>query len=251
MAGQMTFPIAGREGRNGAARPAAPVSLALPASPAAPTVETPAPPTPPAGPTPPAPEAGRPQLGKAPAPKAAAKKEPAARRAPAKKPTAPAPRPTATKPAYRSAEDVVFAVTGYAVAVTAVVVSYSHTYEVADMAGQGWRSILLPVSVDALALVSVMAERRCRRLELSPDRLVTGALVLSVVASLSANVVAADPTVVDRTVLRWVVGAWSPLAFLLAELVIKQWHRAGAGVHTARSGASPSPSKPKETARRG
>ena len=139
-----------------------------------------------------------------------------------------------------------FAVAGYAVALAAVLVSLSHMFEVAHMAGQSWRSFLLPVSVDGLALVSVMAVRRCRRQGITPDRLVVGSLVLSVAASLAANVFASDPELVDVAHLRWVVGAWPPVAFLLAELVIKQWHRAGAGVQPSRPGASPNPtSKPR------
>jgi hypothetical protein len=116
-------------------------------------------------------------------------------------------------------------------------------YEVAHLAGQDWRSFLLPVSVDALALVSSMAVRRCRRLGLAPGLLVWVSLVVSVAASLAANLAAANPDLVELSELRWAVGAWPPVAFLLAELVIKQWHRAGAGVQprTSRPGASPNP----------
>jgi hypothetical protein len=172
----------------------------------------------------------------------------AAKKAPAKKPASSSTttaRPTARKAKGRSvSEEHVFAVAGYAVALAAVLVSLSHMFEVAHLAGQSWRSFLLPVSVDGLALVSVMAVRRCRRQGLTPDRLVIGSLVLSVTASLAANVIASDPELVDEAHLRWVVGAWPPVAFLLAELVIKQWHRAGAGVpSTSRPGASPNPTK--------
>jgi len=153
--------------------------------------------------------------------------------------------PTRKTRRRRVGEEQVFAVAGYAVALAAVLVSLSHMFEVAHMAGQSWRSFLLPVSVDGLALVSVMAVRRCRRQGITPDRLVVGSLVLSVAASLAANVFASDPELVDVAHLRWVVGAWPPVAFLLAELVIKQWHRAGAGVQPSRPGASPNPTKPR------
>ena len=210
---------------------------------AAPAVaDVPAPITP--APEPPAAPKAKPRT-------ATAKKTPAKKRA-AKKPTpgdaqAPA-RARAGKAKGRSvSEEHVFAVAGYAVALAAVLVSLSHMYDVAHLAGQSWRSFLLPVSVDGLALVSVMAVRRCRRQGLTPDRLVIGSLVLSVAASLAANVIASDPSLVDEAHMRWVVGAWPPVAFLLAELVIKQWHRAGAGVpSTSRPGASPNPtSKPR------
>jgi hypothetical protein len=187
-------------------------------------------------PSPPKPK--HPTGKKAPAKKAAAKK-PATGKVTAQARTPKAKRRSVT-------EEHVFAVAGYAVALAAVLVSLSHMFEVAHLAGQSWRSFLLPVSVDGLALVSVMAVRRCRRVGLTPDRLVVGSLVLSVAASLAANVIASDPDLVEVAHLRWVVGAWPPVAFLLAELVIKQWHRAGAGVRSSRPGASPNPtSKPR------
>lgn len=174
-------------------------------------------------------------------------RKPAAKKAPAKKVAKRPPATPVRKPTRRRfGEEQVFAVAGYAVALAAVLVSLSHMFEVAHLAGQSWRSFLLPVSVDGLALVSVMAVRRCRRQGITPDRLVVGSLVLSVTASLAANVIASDPSLVDVSHLRWVVGAWPPVAFLLAELVIKQWHRAGAGVQPSRPGASPNPtSKPR------
>lgn len=239
-------------GSNGA-RPG-PALSTLPGLAPAPPAPRPAPTAAPAvadvaAPVAPAPES--PAAPKAKAPKATAAKKAPAKKRPAKKPTpsdtqAPA-RARAGKAKGRSvSEEHVFAVAGYAVALAAVLVSLSHMYDVAHLAGQSWRSFLLPVSVDGLALVSVMAVRRCRRQGVTPDRLVIGSLVLSVAASLAANVIASDPELVDPSHLRWVVGAWPPVAFLLAELVIKQWHRAGAGVpSTSRPGASPNPTSPR------
>jgi hypothetical protein len=239
-------------GRNGARPGPALATLAgrAPALPGGPVEGSAPAPTPVEAPTS-EPAASAPALTPAPrkpAPKKAAAKKPAAKAA-AQRSTAPAGRPQ-RKAGRRVTDDQVFAVAGYAVALAAVMVSLSHMYEVAHLAGQGWRSLLLPVSVDGLALVSVMAVRRCRRLDLTPDRLVVGSLVLSVLASLAANVVASDPGIVPLPILRWVVGAWPPIAFLLAELVIKQWHRAAAGVRTSRRpGASPNPTSPKPKGR--
>ncbi len=241
MSTQLTL-LAAPPGRNGS-RPGPALSTLPGLAPArpgprpAPSIPAPAPaPTVPSAPTGPQ-ESPKPR-------------KPAAKKAPPKKPvgkataTRPSSTPSPKKAKRRSVtEEHVFAVAGYAVALAAVLVSLSHMFEVAHLAGQSWRSFLLPVSVDGLALVSVMAVRRCRRQGMTPDRLVIGSLVLSVAASLAANVIASDPSLVDVSHLRWVVGAWPPVAFLLAELVIKQWHRAGAGVQPPRSrpGASPNP----------
>lgn len=228
-------------GRNGA-RPGPALSTLPGLAPAprpAPVPEAPDQPTAPG----PVPKPVRPATQR---PKTSTGKKAPARKPAAKKPTngkATSARARTAKAKGRSVtEEHVFAVAGYAVALAAVLVSLSHMFEVAHLAGQSWRSFLLPVSVDGLALVSVMAVRRCRRQGITPDRLVVGSLVLSVAASLAANVIASDPSLVDVSHLRWVVGAWPPVAFLLAELVIKQWHRAGAGVPTtSRPGASPNP----------
>ena len=217
---QQTFPIAAAPSppRNGTPRPAGltvPVSVPAPAQsgPPAPPVEQPSTAEPaPAAPTRKAP------AKKAPAPKTAAKKAPARPR-----------KATPAAPAKRSGEDQGVTVAAYTVLLAAALMSVTHIYEVADLAGQEWRAFLLPLSVDGLASVSWMTLRRCRRLGVEADRLVTFAFVLSVAASFAANVIASDHTLVDPTALRLVVAGWPPAAFLLAELVLNQWHALPAG----------------------
>jgi hypothetical protein len=88
----------------------------------------------------------------------------------------------------------------------------------AVVAGEGWRSWLLPVSVDGLAVAASMTMLVRRRAGLPAGALAWAALLLGLGASLAANVAAADPTVAGR-----LVAAWPPVALLLAyELLMQQ-----------------------------
>jgi hypothetical protein len=105
-----------------------------------------------------------------------------------------------------------------AVALVAAVASYDHQRMLAEMAGEGWRSWLLPLSVDGLVIAASMSMLVRRRAGLPAGALAWCALLLGVGASLSANVAAAEPTVVGR-----LVAAWPPVALLLAyELAMQQ-----------------------------
>ena len=109
------------------------------------------------------------------------------------------------------------------VATVAAVASYEHMRALAALAGEGWRSWLLPVSVDGLAVAASMTMLVRRRAGLPAGGLVWVALLLGLGASLAANVAAADPTVAGR-----LVAAWPPVALLLAyELLLQQLARDG------------------------
>jgi Protein of unknown function (DUF2637) len=104
------------------------------------------------------------------------------------------------------------------VAAVAAVASYEHMRALAELAGEGWRSWLLPVSVDGLAVAASMTMLVRRRAGLRAGALVWTALLLGLGASLAANVAAADPTVAGR-----LVAAWPPVALLMAyELLLQQ-----------------------------
>ena len=104
------------------------------------------------------------------------------------------------------------------VAAVAAVVSYAHMREVAERAGEGWRALLLPLSVDGLVVAGSMVLLTRRRAGLPGGRLAWCALLGGVGASLAANVAAAEPTVTAR-----VVAAWPALAFAVAfELLLQQ-----------------------------
>ena len=121
------------------------------------------------------------------------------------------------------------------VALVAAVASYEHMRALAELAGEGWRSWLLPLSVDGLAVAASMTMFVRRRAGLPAGALAWVALLLGLGASLAANVAAADPTVVGR-----LVAAWPPVGLLVSyELLLQQTNgtRGGPGVHTVRPGA--------------
>ena len=104
------------------------------------------------------------------------------------------------------------------VAAVAAVVSYAHMEEVSRDAGEGWRALLLPLSVDGLVVAASMVLLTRRRAELPGGRLAWAALLGGVGASLAANMAAAEPTVTAR-----LVAAWPALAFAVAfELLLQQ-----------------------------
>jgi hypothetical protein len=121
------------------------------------------------------------------------------------------------------------------VAAVAAVASYEHMRALAVLAGEGWRSWLLPVSVDGLAVAASMTMLVRRRAGQATGVLPWAALLLGLGASLAANVAAADPTVVGR-----LVAAWPPVGLLLSyELLLQQTNgtRGGPGVQTVHPGA--------------
>lgn len=104
------------------------------------------------------------------------------------------------------------------VAVVAAVASYEHMRALAVVAGEGWRSWLLPISVDGLAVAASMTMLVRRSAGLPAGGLAWVALLLGLGASMAANVAAAEPTVAGR-----LVAAWPPVALLLAyELLMQQ-----------------------------
>ena len=106
----------------------------------------------------------------------------------------------------------------------------------AALAGEDWRSWLLPLSVDGLAVAASMTMLVRRRAGQADGVLAWVALLLGLGASLAANVAAAEPTVVGR-----LVAAWPPVGLLLSyELLLQQTNngaRGGPGVQTVRPGA--------------
>lgn len=93
------------------------------------------------------------------------------------------------------------------VATVAAIVSYAHMHEVATRAGEGWRSWLLPLSVDGLIVCASLVLIVRRRRGQPAGWLAWCGLALGLAASVCANVAAAEPTIIGR-----LVAAWSPLA---------------------------------------
>ncbi|MGH3980156.1 MAG: DUF2637 domain-containing protein [Pseudonocardiaceae bacterium] len=105
-------------------------------------------------------------------------------------------------------------VLGVALAAVAAVVSYAHMAELGHRADEGWRALLLPLSVDGLVVAGSMVLLNRRRAGLAAGWLPWVALLAGVGASLAANVAVAEPTVTAR-----VVAAWPAVAF---ELLLQQ-----------------------------
>jgi hypothetical protein len=104
------------------------------------------------------------------------------------------------------------------VAIVAAVMSYSHMQHLAERAGEGWRSWLLPLAVDGLMVAASMTMLVRHRQGRNAGALAWCSLLAGIAASLAANVAAAEPTLIGR-----LVAAWPPLALLLAyELLMRQ-----------------------------
>jgi Protein of unknown function (DUF2637) len=118
------------------------------------------------------------------------------------------------------------------VALVAAVASYEHMRALTEAAGEGWRSWLLPVSVDGLAVAASMTMLVRRWAGQAAGVLPWVALLLGLGASLAANVAAAEPTVVGR-----LVAAWPPVGLLLSYELLMQQHSGRPGVQAVRPGA--------------
>lgn len=109
-----------------------------------------------------------------------------------------------------------------AVAFVAAVASYTHMLDLARHAGEGRLALLLPISVDGLVVAgsTTMVVRRGRGR--GGGWLAWLAVGLGIGVSLAANVVAADPTLVDTDYVRRVIAGWPPVALAIsAELAIQ------------------------------
>jgi hypothetical protein len=108
------------------------------------------------------------------------------------------------------------------VAGVAAVASYAHTRDLAERAGEGWLSWLLPLAVDGLVVAASMTMVARRRTGRSAGALSWVSLLAGLGASLGANVAAAEPTLIGRA-----VSAWPPVALLLAYELLMQQGRHG------------------------
>ncbi len=130
------------------------------------------------------------------------------------------PAPTSHNATRRRTRDPQRTITAASVAIVAIVaaaVSYTHVQHVAAAAGEGWRSWLLPLSVDGLLVAAGLSILSSRRRGKKPTKTAVASLVLGTLASLAANVAAAGPSIIER-----VVAAWPPIAFGLAFELLMQ-----------------------------
>lgn len=97
------------------------------------------------------------------------------------------------------------------VALVAAAASYQHQRTLVTLAGEGWLAWALPVSVDGMMLATGRSILRRRRAGISASLLSWFGFALGLVASVAANVAAAEPTLVGR-----LIAAWPPVALFIA-----------------------------------
>lgn len=129
------------------------------------------------------------------------------------------------------------------VAAVAAAVSYEHMRTLGTLAGEGWRADVLPLSVDGLVVAASMALLVRTRAGKPAGPLVWASLTAGILASLAANVAAAQPTLIGR-----LVAGWPPLALVLAYELLMQQVRAGRTAHHVTEAPTP-PATTEDTTR--
>jgi hypothetical protein len=97
------------------------------------------------------------------------------------------------------------------VALVAAAASYEHQRNLALVAGEGALSWALPVSVDGMMLATSRSILRRRRAAIPVPVISWLGFALGLLASVAANVAAAEPTLIGR-----LLAAWPPLALFIA-----------------------------------
>jgi transposase len=133
---------------------------------------------------------------------------------PVAEPVGKPPPSAAGKPARRSAsrrQRDPWKVAGAGIVlVVGLAVSYSHIVHLALLAGGGWWAWLMPLALDGLALVSLRHLAHERRYLVAWAGVAVGAI-----GSLTANVLAMDPSLADMRYVRWGFATLPPIAVVL------------------------------------
>jgi Protein of unknown function (DUF2637) len=93
------------------------------------------------------------------------------------------------------------------VALVAAAASYEHQRSLAEMAGEGALAWVLPISVDGMILATSRSILRRRRAGMPVSFLSWFGFTLGFLASVAANVAAAEPSIIGR-----LLAAWPPVA---------------------------------------
>lgn len=96
------------------------------------------------------------------------------------------------------------------VVTAAAVVSFDHHRHVALALGEGWRAWLLPLSIDGMLVVASITAWERHRAQVRVGGWVWAGLTLGIIASITGNIAAAEPTPGA-----WLIAAWPPLALKL------------------------------------
>lgn len=114
------------------------------------------------------------------------------------------------------------------VGLVAAIVSYSHMVNLglSPHVGEGWRSWLIPISIDGLIVAASMVLVTRRRAGLPTSRLAWGALSVGVVASIGANMADASGSPISI-----LYAGWAPVALAAGfELLLLQRRGIAPGV---------------------
>lgn len=109
------------------------------------------------------------------------------------------------------------------VAAVAAVASYAHILRVAEAAGEQWRAVLTPLSVDGLLVAASMVMYTRRRAGQPAGWLCWSGLTAGLGASVFANIAASEQALLAAmpSWLAWGVAAWPAVALAVAfELLI-------------------------------
>lgn len=134
------------------------------------------------------------------------------------------------------------------VAGVAAVVSYEHMREVAEVAGEEWRSVLLPLSVDGMIIAATLNAWQAKRNRQDVPAMTKVAIAVGLVVSVAANVAVPFLPVLAGGLLSALVAAWPPIALAIAfEELLSIRRQSGVGAarerqdETDRAAAEPSP----------
>jgi hypothetical protein len=131
---------------------------------------------------------------------------------------------TGNRPAHKERQPVgvplpLLAVTIAAVVVVTVVcavVSYSHIRALAQVAGMGSLASWLPLGIDGLVVAASCSLIVDRQLGRPGHALAWSGVALGLAGSLTANVLAVDPTLVSLRAVRWALAGYSPAALAVS-----------------------------------
>lgn len=124
------------------------------------------------------------------------------------------------RPATRRQRDPWQVISTAVVLAVGLAVSYSHIVHLALLAGGGWWAWVMPLPLDGMALVSLRHLARERRYPVAWAGVAVGA-----VGSLTANVLAIDPSLADMRYVRWGFAALPPIAVVLCGHLLDRGNR--------------------------
>ena len=119
-------------------------------------------------------------------------------------------KPVATVSRRRQQRDPIKIAATAVVLAVGLAVSYSHIVHLAVLAGAGWWAWVMPLPLDAMALVSLLHLATERRYLIAWAGVLVGA-----VGSLAANVLAVDPALADMRYVLWGFAALPPIAVIV------------------------------------